>query len=576
MAEFDTIIKGGTIVDGTLVPPYKADIGIKNGKIVKIGRLNSSDGKQVLDASGLVVAPGVIDLHCHYDAPIHWDPTCSIGSWHGVTSVTNGNCGFGFAPVKHKDADRSMLSMERNEAIPYEAMKATMPFSWETFPQWMDHIDRLPKAVNMMQLVPVTPLVSYVMGGWDEAKSRAPSEQEMARTIQVLDEAMACGANGWAAQRLTGYGASVQRDYDGTLMISDMMSDEFYLRLAKALSKYERGTVQFAQVSGAIDEGPDAARRDVSFGGQLAEASGRPLIFNAIAAVDDRPHIFRTQLSVVDEYNKKGVPLVGHAVTVRANFRFTFKEQWNLFDNVDAWREATLGTAEERMAKLGDPARRAEMKAEYERNGQPRVLGDIGDFVCRKLSRSELRSKYADRTVRDIARAENKHVIDALLDVSAADDWKTVWLTPTRNQDPKNCKELLNHCTVAGFSDGGAHTKFQNLGAFPTDLLTWMVRDTGSITLEQAHFHLSYMPAWTAGFKDRGCIREGMAADLMVYDLAKLAIKEPEVVFDVPPNNDSRLVQRPDGYRWIMVNGQVTFENGQGTGATPGVLVRNA
>ena len=173
MAEFDTVIRGGTIVDGTLVPPYKADIGIKNGKIVKIGRLNSSDGKQVLDASGLIVAPGVIDLHCHYDAPIHWDPTCSIGSWHGVTSVTNGNCGFGFAPVQHKDADRSMLSMERNEAIPYEAMKATMPFSWETFPQWMNHIDRLPKAVNMMQLVPVTPLVSYVMGGWDEAEEPA-------------------------------------------------------------------------------------------------------------------------------------------------------------------------------------------------------------------------------------------------------------------------------------------------------------------------------------------------------------------------------------------------------------------
>jgi N-acyl-D-aspartate/D-glutamate deacylase len=228
------------------------------------------------------------------------------------------------------------------------------------------------------------------------------------------------------------------------------------------------------------------------------------------------------------------------------------------------------------MAKLGDPALRQQMKDEYDRTKQPKVLGDIADFVCRKISRSDLRTKYADRTVRDIARAENKHVIDALLDVSAADDWKTVWLTPTRNQDPANCKELLSHRTVAGFSDGGAHTKFQNLGAFPTDLLTWMVRDTGSITLEEAHYHLSYMPAWTAGFKDRGCIREGMAADLMIYDLAKLAIKEPEVVFDVPPNNDSRLVQRPEGYLWIMVNGQVTFENGESTGALPGVLVRPA
>jgi N-acyl-D-aspartate/D-glutamate deacylase len=574
MAEFDTIIKGGTIVDGTLIPPYKADIGIKGGKIAKIGHLKGSEAKQVLDASGLIVAPGVIDLHCHYDAPIHWDPSCSIGSWHGVTSVTNGNCGFGFAPVRHKDADRSMWSMERNEAIPYEAMKATMPFTWETFPEWMDHIDRLPKGVNMIQLVPVTPLVSYVMGGWDQAKSRQPNEKELAEIVRVLDDAMAAGANGWGAQRLTGYGASVQRDYDGTLMVSDIMSDEFYLALAKALRKYDRGTIQFAQVSGAIDEGIEAPRRDMDFGGRLAEASNRPLIFNAVAAIDDRPQVFRTMLEVVDEYNKKGVPLVGHAVTIRANFRFSFTDQWNLFDNVDAWREATLGTVEERKAKLNNPTLRQGMKDEYERTKQPKVLGDIADFVCRKISRDDLRTKYQDRTVRDIAQAENKHVVDALLDVSAADDWKTQWLTPTRNQNPEYCKEMLSHRTVAGFSDGGAHTKFQNLGSFPTDLLSWMVRDTSKITLEQAHYHLSYMPAWVAGFKDRGCIREGMAADILVYDLEKLAIKEPEVLYDVPPNNDSRLVQRPEGYRWIMVNGQVTFEDSKETGVYPGKLLR--
>jgi N-acyl-D-aspartate/D-glutamate deacylase len=574
MAEFDTIIKGGTIVDGALVPPYKADLGIKEGKIAKIGHLKSSDAKQVLDASGLIVAPGVIDLHCHYDAPIHWDPSCSIGSWHGVTSVTNGNCGFGFAPVRHKDADRSMWSMERNEAIPYEAMKATMPFTWETFPEWMDHIDRLPKGVNMIQLVPVTPLVSYVMGGWDQAKSRQPNDKEMADIIQVLDGAMAVGANGWAAQRLTGYGASVQRDYDGTLMVSDIMSDEFYLALAKAMNKYDRGTIQFAQVSGAIDEGIEGPRRDVDFGGQLAAVSNKPLIFNAVAAIDERPQVFRAMLSVVDQYNKQGVPLVGHAVTIRANFRFSFTDQWNLFDNVDAWREATLGTAEERKAKLANPTLRQAMKADYDRTKQPKVLGDIAEFVCRKIYRDDLRSKYQDRTVRDIAQAENKHVIDALLDVSAADDWKTQWLTPTRNQNPEYCKEMLSHRTVAGFSDGGAHTKFQNLGSFPTDLLIWMVRDTGMITLEQAHYHLSYMPAWVAGFKDRGCLREGMAADILVYDLEKLAIKEPEVVYDVPPNNGSRLVQRPEGYRWIMVNGQVTFENARETGVYPGKLLR--
>ncbi len=248
MAEFDKVIKGGTIIDGTLTPPFKADLGIKDGKIAKIGNLKSSDATQTLTRSGLIVAPGAIDLHCHYDAPVFWDPACSIGSWHGVTSVTNGNCGFGFAPVRHGDAERSMRSMERNEAIPFEAMKASMPFTWESVAQFMDHIERLPKAVNMIQLVPVTPLVSYAMGGWEAAKSRPPTEAEIARMVQIIDEAMAAGANGWAAQRLLG-NASVQRDFDGTLMISDMMSDDFYLALARGLRKHDRGHIQFAQSS---------------------------------------------------------------------------------------------------------------------------------------------------------------------------------------------------------------------------------------------------------------------------------------------------------------------------------------
>jgi N-acyl-D-aspartate/D-glutamate deacylase len=154
MATFDTIIKGGTVVDGTRVPRYKADIGIKNGKVAKIGRLNSSDATTVLDASGLIVAPGFIDLHTHYDAQLHWDPYCSIGGWHGVTSVTIGNCGFGFAPVYAKDFDRALLSLSRNEAIPLEPMKVSMAPEWETFPQWMDHLDRLPLGVNLSHITP--------------------------------------------------------------------------------------------------------------------------------------------------------------------------------------------------------------------------------------------------------------------------------------------------------------------------------------------------------------------------------------------------------------------------------------
>jgi N-acyl-D-aspartate/D-glutamate deacylase len=572
--EFDTVIRGGTIVDGTRLPRYRSDIGIKNGKIAKIGRLKSSDGAQVLDAEGLIVAPGAIDLHTHYDAPIHWDPYCSIGSWHGVTSVTIGNCGFGFAPVHAKDVDRAMHSMERTEAVPFEAMKVSMPFDWETFPQWLDHLDRIPKGINLVNLVPVNPLVSYVMGGWDEAKNRFPNDKEMAEILRLFHGAMAAGAGGWATQRLISDEASVQRDYDGSFMISDTLPDEFYLTMAKALGQYDRGCTQITQFTKGFEDPEKGVIDDMRFCGRLAELSNRSVMYNALAVIDKKLPLLEGQLATLRELNAKGIPLVGQGVTMRADFRFTF-EDWNLFDNVPSWREATLGTFEERKRKLADPSLRKAMREEYDRTLQPKVLGDMAEFIAAKVESEELEAKYEGLSAKQIAEREHKHVVDAILDLSVADNLKTEWVTPVRNQSAENCKRMLDYPYItAGISDGGAHMKFQTLGAYPTDLLVWMVREKGYLTLEDAHFHLSYLPAFTADFNDRGCIREGLAADILVYDLEKLAIKPREIVHDVPPN-DWRRVQRAEGYRWIMVNGQVTFEDGKCSDNKPGKLLRH-
>jgi len=574
MAEFDTIIKDGMVVDGTRLPRYRADIGVKDGKIAKIGKLNSSDGTKVLDASGLIVAPGAIDLHTHYDAQLHWDPYCSIGSWHGVTSVTIGNCGFGFAPVHAKDRDRSMLSMQRTEAVPYEAMKLSMPFDWESFPQWLDHLDRIPKGINFINLVPVTPLVSYVMGGWTEAKNRFPNQKEMDEILRLFHEAMKAGAGGWATQRLISDEASVQRDFDGSLMVSDMLPDEFYLTLAKALGQYDRGCTQITQFTKGFEDPEKGVIDDMKFCGRLAELSNRPVMYNAIAVIDKKIHLLTAELATLQELNSKGVQLIGQGVTMRTDFRFTF-EEWNLFDNVPAWREATLGTLEERKRKLADPALRKGMREEYDRTKQPKVLGDMAEFIAAKVNSEELKANYEGQSVAQIAEHERKHVVDAMLDLSLKDNLRTEWLTPVRNQSAENCKRMLDYPYItAGISDGGAHTKFQTLGAYPTDLLMWMVREKGYLTLEDAHYHLSYLPAFTAGFKDRGSLREGLAADILVYDLEKLNIKPREIVYDVPPN-DWRRVQQAEGYRWIMVNGDVTFEGGNCTGAHPGKLLRH-
>ena len=202
MPKFDTVIKNGLIIDGTRMPRFRGDIGIRNGAIAKIGRIEDRDGASVIDASGLIVAPGFIDLHTHYDAQIFWDPYCTISSWHGITSAVIGNCGFGFAPVHPDDRDRAMLTMTRVEAIPYASMEAGMPWDWITFPDFLDSLDRRPKGINVLPYVPMAPMLTWVMGR-EQAKTRKPTAAEEAELCRLLGEAMDAGACGWSAQRFS-------------------------------------------------------------------------------------------------------------------------------------------------------------------------------------------------------------------------------------------------------------------------------------------------------------------------------------------------------------------------------------
>jgi N-acyl-D-aspartate/D-glutamate deacylase len=530
----------------------------------------------VIDASGQIVAPGFIDLHTHYDAQIHWDPYCTMGSWHGVTSCTIGNCGFGFAPLRPQDAERAMLALSRNESIPLEPMRVSMKVDWETFPQYMDRLSRLPLGINISHLYPVAPAVAYVMGGFDEGKKRFPNEQEMATIVRQLQEAVDAGAAGWSAQRLVPESrVSVQRDYDGTPMITDILPDEFYLALARALGEKGDGCIQFTQ-SGAT-ESKLGVEDDFRFLEKLAAESGRPLLYNAILISDKHPESHRTQLNWVTEANLRGTRVFGQALTARAPVRMTL-EDWNLFDSVPAWREATVGTVEERKAKLSKPELRQSMREDYDKGGFETlnvVFGDFPKFIARKVRNRDLKLKYEGLSVEQIAQMENKHVIDAMLDLSVADDLRTEWAGPVINSNIEGYKELMNSpYTLPGVSDGGAHIKFITPAIYPTEVLSWLVRDAGVMTLEEAHFRLSGLCAWAAGFKDRGTLREGLAADIVIYDPVKLKSLPEEITYDLPAN-EWRRVQKAEGYHCIMVNGGVIFEDGKCTGATPGKLLRN-
>ena len=670
MATYDIIIRGGTIVDGTRAPRYISDIAIKDGHIAKIGGLNGGDADREIEAKGLIVAPGFVDLHTHYDAQIFWDPYCTLSGWHGVTSIALGNCGFGFAPSRVEDQDRAMLSMTRNEAIPYDAMKEGMPWNWVTFPDFINSLENTPKGINCLTYVPLTPLYAWVMG-WDEAKSRRPTEAELQEMVRLIHEAMDHGACGWSAQVLGE--TSVQRDYDGTPMITDLLSEHEVLSFAQILRDRDEGFIELAyQETG--EDGRPLGEETRNFFERVAEVSGRPVLYQAVAPNAVHPEQHRERIRWLESCAERGLRVYGQGATRRGGFELTF-EDWNLFDDTPAWRDATLGDKATRKAKMQDPEMRRRLKEEWDSGTRPTLvvqgsvgslqvmtrkvkidigaesdftrmpakvnvagsdyflvntrdgykllsvvcphqggtIGDEGDaFVCdthsyeyehdggRCITNPELRMKsfvvnavdgrmialapneteasspQAGLTVQQIADEQGKHVIDALLDMVVEDDLATEFYADTQGRDQAQyTAEVLdsNHI-VAGVSDGGAHVKFLTAGIYPTDMLTWLVRDEKVITLEDAHYKLSYLPAHFGGFQHRGALREGSPADVIVYDLEKLEVLPSEVAEDLP-GGEWRRIQKAKGYRYTMVNGEVTFEDGEPTGAFPGRLLRN-
>ena len=571
MVQYDSIIKGGTIVDGTRTPRYISDIAIKDGKIAQIGGLRGSQASQVLDASGLIVAPGFVDLHTHYDAQIQWDPYCTLSGWHGVTSVAIGNCGFGFAPCEAENRERAMLALTRNEAIPLKAMQAGMLWDWVTFPEFLDSLARIPKAVNVLSYFPLTPVYTWVMG-WEEAKTRRPTDGELEQMCRLVNEGMDAGACGWSAQVLGPN--SVQRDYDGTPMITDLMTDQEILTFAQVLGQRDEGFIELAyHETGA--EGGLMGEPVMKFYEQVAQVSGRPVLYQLVQPKASSPEPHRQRLRWLEECARRGLRVYGQGATRRSDLELTF-EDWNLFDESPTWREVTLGTPLIRKEKMQDPELRRRLREEWDSGIRPGAgfKGSVAGLVVGEVGHEEF-EHYQGLTVGQIAEQETKHVVDALLDLVVADGLQTEFLAKQDLDNPQHTVEVLRSpYVIPGVSDGGAHVKFTTGGMFPTEMLTWLVQQEKLLSLEEAHYKLSYLPAFFGGFRDRGFLREGSPADIVVYDLENLKLLPTEVAHDLP-GGEWRRMQKAEGYRWTLVNGQVTLEDGKPTGALPGKLLRN-
>jgi len=476
-------------------------------------------------------------------------------------SVVIGNCGFGFAPARPENHEYLMRTLNRVEAISYDVMKETLPWTWETFPQWMDVIDQTPKGLNCLTYVPVNPLLVYVMG-YEAAKSRDATPEERQTMQRLLREAMEAGACGWSAQRTApGSGFDVQRDYDGTPFATDLMSNETALALAEVLADYDHAFIQTLITS-------TNPAQDTGHVEDLARVSDSSIVFNLVATDSRMPNMHKETFAWIRACQQRGLKIYAQALTNGRRLHADDRRRLEPVDETEPWREATLGTVEEKLAKFKDPARRAAMKA------HPPAVFPL-DFMIVLRPNADRFQPARGTLMPDGARlCGYDDMFDFFFDMVVEDELKTLFQAPELNDDRSLVPDLVREpFSIWGLSDGGAHQKFLTTGNFTTESIIEFVREKELVTLEEAHYRLAALPAACAGFKDRGQLVEGAPADIVVYDYENLTLLPSEVAYDLP-GGDWRRVSKAEGYRFTVVNGEVTFEDGKCTGATPGALLR--
>ena len=554
MPEYDLVIRGGTVVDGTGLPRIRADVGIKNGRVAMVSGRIAAGGAKELDASGCIVAPGAIDLHTHYDAQLNWDPYASLSGWFGVTSLTVGQCGFGFAPTRPEDRDLNMRMMNRIEAIPLESMRQGMRWDWETFPEYMDSLDRQGLGVNVGALVPFSPLRGYVLGMMEARERTSVTEAELNQMKQILRDSMKAGAFGISADKNL-----EDRPEDGSWLPSHVASKEEFLGLARVMREF--GVGQIGWTIGISDDRPE--QRDML--AEMARISGRPL---HVVLGDDEGYEWLEQM------RQEGLPILAQQGSVPTIAEFKLSE-YNLFDYMSNWVQPLVGTKEERIAKLSEDGIRDGMKKDVIDRPHPRTDWAQVQVVEVALERN---LKYEGLSIADIATAEGKHPLDAFLDIALDEDLETEFAHPAdaAGRDEARAERLSNPFVHISVSDGGAHTRFLVNSVWPVYFLAHWIRDYGLMSLEQGHQKMSALPAWFSDMKNRGTLRVGDYADIMIYNMDELGLLYDKPRFETDfPGGEKRLVQKPTGMRYIIVNGAVTFIDNECTGALPGKLLRS-
>ena len=571
MQIFDTIIRNGLIVDGTGAAAFYGDVGVLNGKVAAVGNLRSEQARVMIDAAGKIIAPGHVTQHSHYDAAIFWDPYLSNSGENGVTTVTNANCGFGFAPVRPADRERTMAMMETTEQIPVRHQRAAMPWDWETFPDYLATLRRIPKGVNIMTYLPLNPLLIYVMGV-EAAKSRAPTSDEMKVIHRLINEGMDAGAIGISMSVMGAEGNS-HVDFDGTPMPTDSMSPKVAVEIARAVADRGEGVIQL--LSQIAFYGDRSVTEKIAV---MAKGSGARVIHNIFLTSDVMPDMVKNDLAWLDDLRARGLDVTSGTLLYRGWIETTVRDLDTAAGQLFSVRKIiNCRDDAEIMELVTDSNYRAEFVREYAETGPSNGAGGFEQQVVIDVGATPSLKPYLGRTLGDIAAELGQNVVEVLLDLASKSSLALqLKSAPIAARAPQQALELMRHAGVAvGVSDGGAHTKAFAFGHYGTDLLIWLVRDEKLMTLEEAHFQLSLKAAQTLQLRDRGAIVPGFWADLIVYDLDALHIdlERMEIVHDMPEGDWRRRV-KAGGYQLVMVNGVVTHEQGVTTGETPGRLVR--
>ena len=560
---YDLVIKNGLVVDGSGGARYRADVGVTGGKISKIGRISGEQAGETIDAEGHVVTPGFVDAHTHMDAQIFWDQLGSCSCYHGVTTAVMGNCGFTLAPCRETEADLVFRNLERAEDISRSAMLEGINWQWETYPEYMDVIDALPKGINYAGYVGHSAIRTYVMG--ERAFAEDPTESDMEAMKREVRSAINAGAMGFSTSRSPAHMTS-----DNRLVASRVAPDQEVEELVRTMGDVGAGIFQLAMKRGDRSYMEDDYRSLAT----LSRETGRPITFGSLSR-KELPGHWRELYRIIEEENLKGARIFTQVHSREINTVLSFETSMP-FDSWNVWSEFRRLPLEVQFKKLSEDTelrRKLVEVAESPYDG-PEVVGAEPRPPEWDMFYVMDQVKRPHRSISEISAECGMSPAETMLDIAVKNQLKVFFRQPIANENQDDALELMKHpYSNVTFSDSGAHVSQIMDSSLQTHLLSHWVREKEALSLEQAVRFITYDTATNWGFHDRGLIREGMTADINVFDPEKIEPQMPLVVNDLP-SGAKRLKQYADGILATVIAGKIVLKDKEHTGELPGKLLR--